>query len=68
MQNQAETEASTTEFVAPTQAKTVSDKEYSTNYTEGIVSWMCVAVGVLVIAVVMISTKAGGRKADRKRI
>lgn len=68
VQNQAETEPSTTEFVAPTLAKTVSDKEYSTNYTAGIVSWICVAVGVLVIAVVMISTKAGGKKADRKRI
>lgn len=52
----------TTEFQAPTLAKTVSDKQYSTNNTAGIVSWICVAVGVIVVAAVLISTKAGGKK------
>lgn len=52
----------TTEFQAPTLAKTISDKQYSTNYTAGIISWICVAVGVIVVAAVLISTKAGGKK------
>lgn len=52
----------TTEFQAPTLAKTVSDKQYSTSYTAGIVSWICVAVGVIVVAAVLISTKVGGKK------
>ena len=43
-------------------AKTVSDKQYSTSYTAGIVSWICVAVGVIVVAAVLISTKVGGKK------
>lgn len=55
-------EQETTEFQAPTLAKTISDKQYSTNYTAGIISWICVAVGVIVVAVVLISTKAGGKK------
>ena len=52
----------TTEFQAPTLAKTISDKQYSTNYTAGIISWICVAVGIIVVAAVLISTKAGGKK------
>lgn len=52
----------TTEFQAPTVAKTISDKQYSTNYTAGIISWICVAVGIIVVAVVLISTKASGKK------
>ena len=52
----------TTEFQAPTLAKTVSDKQYSTSYTAGIVSWICVAVGVIVVAAVLISTTVGGKK------
>lgn len=52
----------TTEFQAPTMEKTISEKQYSTNYTAGIISWICVAVGVIVVAVVLISTKAGGRR------
>lgn len=52
----------TTEFQAPTLAKTVSDKQYSTSYTAGIISWICVAVGVIVVAAVLISTKVSGRK------
>lgn len=52
----------TTEFQAPTLAKTISDKQYSTNYTAGIISWICVAVGIIVVAAVLISTKVGGKK------
>lgn len=52
----------TTEFQAPTVAKTISDKQYSTNYTAGIISWICVAVGIIVVAVVLISTKASGKR------
>ena len=54
-----------TEFQAPTIAKTVSEKKYSTSYTAGIVSWICVGLGVVAIAVVMISTKVGARKRIR---
>lgn len=66
-QNQyVETQASAaTEFQAPTIAKTVSEKKYSTSYTAGIVSWICVGLGVVAIAVVMISTKVGARKRIR---
>lgn len=59
---QAPVEQETTEFQAPTLAKTISDKQYSTNYTAGIISWICVAVGVIVVAVVLISTKASGKR------
>lgn len=58
----APVEQETTEFQAPTLAKTISDKQYSTNYTAGIISWICVAVGVIAVAIVLISTKAGGKK------
>lgn len=66
-QNQyVETQATdSTEFQAPTIAKTVSEKKYSTSYTAGIVSWICVGLGIVVIAVVMISTKVGARKRIR---
>ena len=66
-QNQyVETQATdSTEFQAQTIAKTVSEKKYSTSYTAGIVSWICVGLGVVVIAVVMISTKVGARKRIR---
>lgn len=66
-QNQyVETQApDSTEFQAPTIAKTVSEKKYSTSYTAGIVSWICVGLGVVAIAVVMISTKVGARKRIR---
>lgn len=47
----------TTEFVAPTLPKTVSEKKYSTNSTAGTVSWICVGVGILVALVMIISTK-----------
>lgn len=57
-----------TEFVPPTLPKTVSEKTYSTNYLAGIISWGCVLLGVIVILVVLISTKVSGRRADRRRI
>ncbi len=47
----------TTEFVAPTLPKTVSEKKYSTNSTAGTVSWICVGVGILVALIMLISTK-----------
>lgn len=53
----------TTYFQAPTVAKTVSKKKYSTNYTAGIISWACVGIGVVVAAAVLLSTKINGRKA-----
>ena len=63
---EVETQATdSTEFQAPTIAKTVSEKKYSTSYTAGIVSWICVGLGVVAIAVVMISTKVGARKRIR---
>ncbi|MCH5297310.1 MAG: hypothetical protein J1E85_06555 [Ruminococcus sp.] len=59
---QAPVAQETTEFQAPTLAKTISDKQYSTNYIAGIISWICVAVGVIVVAAVLISTKLSGKK------
>ena len=56
----------TTEFVAPTVAKTVSDKKYETNYTAGIVSWICVGVGILAVFIVLVSNKVSGGKAKRR--
>jgi hypothetical protein len=61
-----ENEQTTTEFQAPTLAKTVSEKTYSTNYTAGVVSWICVAVGVLTVFVVLVSTKASAHKAKQR--
>ena len=49
-------------FEPPTLPKTVSQKTYSTNYTAGIVSWICVGVGIIVMAVVLISNKISGRR------
>ena len=55
---------STTSYIqTPTVSKTVSKKQYSTNYTAGIISWACVGVGVIIAAAVLISTKVSGRKA-----
>lgn len=55
---------STTSYIqSPTVSKTVSKKQYSTNYTAGIISWACVGVGIIVAAAVLISTKVSGRKA-----
>lgn len=59
-----ETQQSTTSYIqTPTVSKTVSKKQYSTNYTAGIISWACVGVGIIVAAAVLISTKVSGRKA-----
>lgn len=46
-----------TEFVPPTIPKTVSEKSYTTNYAAGIISWICVIVGLIVIFAVAASTK-----------
>lgn len=54
----------TTSFIqTPTVSKTVSKKQYSTNYTAGIVSWACVGVGIIAAAAVLVSTKVSGRRA-----
>ena len=55
--------AEPTGFIAPAMDKSVSNKTYSTDYTAGIVSWVCVGVGVVVVTAVLVSTKASGRKA-----
>lgn len=55
-------QSNTTGVELPTLSKTVSTKTYSTNYTAGIVSWVCVIIGVIVVAVVLISTKISGKK------
>ena len=54
-----------TEFVPPTIPKTVSAKSYSTNYAFGVISWICVIVGVIVVLSVAVSTKASGARARR---
>ena len=42
--------------------KSVSNKSYTTDNTAGIVSWICVGVGLIVVAVMLITTKlTGGR-------
>lgn len=59
-----EPQQSTTSYIqTPTVSKTVSKKQYSTNYTAGIISWVCVGLGIIVAAAVLISTKVSGRKA-----
>lgn len=58
----------TTEFVPPTIPKTVSEKSYSTNYAFGVISWICVLVGVIVIISVAASTKASAYRSRRRRI
>lgn len=57
-----ETYQETTYPQTPTVDKIVSEKKYSTNYKAGMVSWICVGVGVIVVIAVLISTKAGARK------
>lgn len=57
-----------TNFIAPQMDKSVSKKTYSTDYTAGIISWICVGVGVIVVIAVLISTKVSGRKAQQKYI
>lgn len=53
---------------APTVPKTVSEKKYSTNYTAGVLSWICVGAGTIVVAAVLVSTKISGRKTSKRRI
>ncbi len=57
-----------TNFIAPQMDKSVSTKTYSTDYTAGIVSWICVGVGVIVVIVMLVSTKVSGRRATQRRI
>ncbi|MCQ2514122.1 MAG: hypothetical protein MJ089_03395 [Ruminococcus sp.] len=57
--NDTDNYQSTTSFQAPTIAKTVSTNNYSTNNLAGIISWGCVFVGIIVLTVVITSTKAG---------
>ena len=56
----------TTEFVPPTIPKTVSEKSYTTNAAAGIISWICVIVGLIVIFAVAVSTKLSGYRAGRR--
>ena len=46
----------------PTVSKTVSEKDYSTNKTAGIISWACVLGGILIVFLVMTGTKLSGKK------
>lgn len=48
--------------------KSLSDKTYTTDYTAGIVSWICVGVGLIVIFVMLVSTKISGRRSSSRRI
>lgn len=48
--------------------KSISNKTYSTDYTAGIVSWICVGVGLIVMLVMLVSTKISGRKTGRRGI
>ena len=48
--------------------KSISKKTYSTDYTAGIVSWICVGVGLIVMLVMLVSTKISGRKSGRRSI
>ncbi len=60
-------EETTTEFQAPTLAKTISNKNYSTSNTAGIAAWVCVIIGSLVLFIVLISTKISGFKDKSRR-
>lgn len=42
--------------------KSVSNKAFTSDNTAGIVSWICVAVGIVVIMVMLVSTKVSGRR------
>ena len=48
--------------------KSVSQKTYSTDYTAGVVSWICVGVGIVVILVMLVSTKIQGARMARRRV
>lgn len=47
--------------------KSISNKAYTTDNIAGIVSWVCVAVGLVVVLVMLVSTKAAGRNAARSK-
>lgn len=57
-----------TDNIAPKMDKSVSNKTYSTDYTAGIVSWICVGVGVVVVIVVLVSTKVSGARASQRLV
>ena len=57
-----------TDNLAPQMDKSVSNKSYSTDYTAGIVSWICVGVGVIVVIVMLVSTKITGKRTTQRRI
>ena len=57
-----------TNFIAPQMDKSVSSKTYSTDYTAGIVSWICVGVGIVVVIIVLITTKVSGARASQRRV
>ena len=57
-----------TNNIAPQMDKSVSNKSYSTDYTAGIVSWICVGVGVIVVIVMLVSTKITGKSTSRRII
>lgn len=66
---QTVTEVQPTTFIEkPTVSKIVSEKKYETNYTAGIVSWICVGAGVLVVMAVLVSNKVSAGKANRRRV
>lgn len=41
--------------------KSISNKAYTTDNIAGIVSWICVAVGLVVVLVMLVTTKVAGR-------
>lgn len=57
-----------TNNIAPQMDKSVSNKAYTTDYTAGIVSWICVGVGVIVVIVMLVSTKITGKRTTQRRI
>ena len=48
--------------------KSVSNKAYTTDNMAGIVSWICVGVGLIVVAVMLITTKITGRRSSQREI
>lgn len=46
--------------------KSISNKTYTTDNTAGIVSWICVGVGLIVMLVMLLSTKLTGKTAGRE--
>ncbi len=48
--------------------KSVSNKGYTTDNMAGIVSWICVGVGLLVVAIMLITTKVSGRRSSQREV